>query len=71
MNMGFFAVNQDFARLRAVNTPEHLNQRGFTSAVFAQDSMHLSAAQVKVQIIQSLYPGKRFADAAHNQQWML
>ena len=54
-----------------VNAAQDLDQRGFASAILAQNPVHLAAAQVKIQVVQRLDARKRFADVAHGQKRIL
>ncbi len=50
-----------------VDAREHLHQRGFAGAVFADDRMDLAFAHGQVDVVQRLHTREAFLDAAHFQ----
>ena len=48
------AVNKDLPLLRVINAAEHLDQRGFAGAVFAQQRVDLACLELKIHMLQRL-----------------
>src|SRR5690606_22674317 len=57
------AVQQYIAAIAGVYTGHHLDQRGFTRAVFTQQCMDFTRAQRKVNALQCMDAGKFFMDS--------
>ena len=57
----------DFAVIGAVriDAAQHLHQRRFAGAVFADDGVDLARADIQIDIVQRLHARKRLGDAAH------
>lgn len=52
------SVNLDGAGVRLVDAPQDLDQRGFASAVFAEQCVDLTGPQIEVHALQRLDTAK-------------
>ena len=57
--------NRHGTAVTGINTGEDLHQSGLTCAVFSQQGHDFTAAQLKVDIVQSLDTGERLIDTLH------
>ena len=67
VNLGLLAIYNDFTPVRDIDTAQHINQSGFTSAIFSQHSMDFTRFQLKINVIQSKYARERLSDILHFQ----
>ena len=54
--------------IRAMRAGEHLDERAFARAVFAEQRVHFAAAQVELAAGDGPHAGKRFLDSLHFKQ---
>ena len=47
-------LEEDLARVESVNAREHLDQRGFAGSILAEESEHLSLAEIETDILQRI-----------------
>ena len=60
-----FAIDEDLAFIRMIQTIKHLHQRRFAGAVFAKQRVNLARPQIKVDPVGGEYAGKSLDNAAH------
>ena len=70
-DMRVFSVHRDAAAVLFINTGQHLDQGGFSRAVFPHQGMDLALSQGKIHIVQRPGARKRFADSAHRQHYVV
>ena len=63
----FGSVNADFSGVHGVDSGQHLDQRGFSCAVFSHQSVDCPFPQGEVHVVQGFHTGKGFADSTHRQ----
>src|SRR5687767_5184556 len=65
-----FAAGADLTAVRAVriNTTQHFHQCRFACAVFADQRMHFTSAQVERHVIESADAGEALGDLFHLQE---
>ena len=62
-----FTFDKDLAFVRLVNTGENLNQRGFTGAVFAHQTVNGAAFNIYGYIVESFNAGEYLRNALQAQ----
>ena len=67
VDMRFGSVQNDASGILLINAGQHLDQGGFSRAVFSHQRMDLAPAQNKIHIAQGFDAGKGFADPMHGQ----
>jgi hypothetical protein len=56
--MNKFIVQKDFAAIWLVDAGDHLDQRGFSRAILAQQCMYLTGTKPKGDPMQDLHPSE-------------
>ena len=59
------AIHVNLSLVGKVNARDHIHQRGFAAAVFAQDGQDLSPVHVQVRVIVGHHAAEAFGDSAH------
>jgi hypothetical protein len=57
-----FAVNEKLAAIRLIDTAEDLDQRRFTGAVLAHNSMNFARHNVEANVVENAIADKRLPD---------
>ena len=64
-DIDFFAIDEDLTLIFFIVAVQNLHQRGFSRAVFSDQSADLTFGNGESHIVQSFDAGKRFADMAY------
>ncbi len=65
VDFDLFALIEDAAGIFGIDAGKHLHQSGLACAVFADERMHLTGAQLEFGLIQRMHTGKGFVDPFH------
>jgi hypothetical protein len=60
--------NVDLSLLRVVRARDHIDQGGFTGAVFSKDYVNLALTEIEVHRFQSRHPREPLRDSADLKQ---
>ena len=65
----FGAVDANFAAAGRLRAGQHLHQRRFAGAVFPDQSVHFTGANVEIDVLQRHDAWERLGDALHLEEW--
>ena len=70
MKLDFFAFINDCSRIFRINTGQNFHKRRFSGTIFSHERMYFTASDLKVNMIQCVYSGKRLIDSLHFQNYV-